>query len=423
MDGEAEKPVAVSCVSDVAAPVSLTAARFQISRMKLADDLKGVLRQAAEISSKALRIARVGVWLYHHEDDEFVCEAMYDDADPDGLQALPVVRISQMPVYCTALDNERFLALYDARTDPRTVETLPYLLENGITSMLDAGVFRNGQVAGVVCHEHRGEPREWTAAERQFAATVADLVSTFIETQDRLKAQEAAHALELQLREARRLEAMCRFAAGVSHDLGNLLGAVTNGVAILERSATPETKQVLAVIADSVRQSSKLAQQLMALARKEPNRPSLVSVGALVGHLEALLSPHLRDGVTLRWDAERELVVWADATQLEQVLFNLVLNARDAMPSGGPVLVRVRPAEREGFVTFEVIDRGIGIPAENLERIFDPFFTTRAEGTGIGLSVAQQFTSLHGGELCVRSTVGEGTTFTLTWPGAPPRSA
>ena len=126
-------------------------------------------------------------------------------------------------------------------------------------------------VAGVVCHEHRGEPRHWTPAERQFAATVADLVTTFIETQDRLEAQQAQHALELQLRDARRLEAMCRFAAGVSHDLGNLLGAVTNGVAILERNPAPESAEVLKLISDSARQSAKLARQLMSLARKELN--------------------------------------------------------------------------------------------------------------------------------------------------------
>ena len=103
-------------------------------------------------------------------------------------------------------------------------------------------------------------------------------------------------------------------------------------------------------------------------------------------------------------------------TQLEQVLFNLVLNARDAMPGGGTVLVRARSGPRDGFVTFEVEDTGIGIPEENLQRIFDPFFTTRSDGTGIGLSVAEQFTSLHGGNVCVSSVVGRGTTFTVEWP-------
>jgi signal transduction histidine kinase len=389
--------------------------------MKLENDLKGVLRQAAEISSQALKVARVGVWLYHHETDDFVCEALFDTADPEELQPLPVVKISSLPVYCRALDEERFLALYDARTDPRTIETLEYLKTHGISSMLDAGIYRNGQVAGVVCHEHRGEPRHWTSAERQFAATVADLVTTFIETQVRLEAQQAQHALELQLRDARRLEAMCRFAAGVSHDLGNLLAAVTNGVAMLRQTATPERAEVLGLIFDSVKQSMTLARQLMSLQVKEPAQPVIATVDQVEDDVNALLALQLGDKVTLKWEMDPEAVVWADLTQLEQVIFNLVLNARDAMPDGGTIVVRLRPSESEGFVAFEVIDTGVGIAPADLERILDPFFTTRAEGTGIGLSIVEQFTSLHGGDVRVSSVVGEGTTFTVNWPTRPPR--
>ncbi len=412
---------AVTCASAVTERSSITDARLRISKIKLQDDLKSVLRQAAEISAQALNVARVGVWLYHHEDDDFVCEAMFDERDPNGTEKLPVVKISGMPVYCTALNNERFLALYDARTDPRTIETLEYLKVNGISSMLDAGIYRNGEVAGVVCHEHRGEPRHWTPAERQFAATVADLVTTFIETQDRLQAQQAQHVLELKLRDARRLEAMCRFAAWVSHDLGNLLGAVTNGVAILERNPAPGSAEVLKQISDSARQCAELARQLISLARKEVTRPVVVSVATIVEDLKALLAPQLGGKVTVHWDVDPELVVWADVTQLEQVIFNLVLNARDATPVGGTVTVRARPGTNAGCVNFEVVDTGTGIAAENLERIFDPFFTTRAEGTGIGLSVAEQFTSLHGGKMRVTSIVNQGTTFTVSWPTTPQR--
>jgi signal transduction histidine kinase len=408
-------------MGDVVEEPFLTEARFRLSRLRVEKDLKSVLRQTAEISSRALNVARVGVWLYHHDDDDFVCEALFDTADSEGTEKLPVVKISSLPVYCRALDHERFLALYDARTDPRTIETLEYLKIHGISSMLDAGIYRNGQVAGVVCHEHRGEPRHWTPAERQFAATVADLVTTFIETQDRLAAQQAQHALELQVRDARRLEAMCRFAAGVSHDLGNLLFAVNNGVTILKRTATPEAADVLELISDSARQSMTLARQLMSLQCKEPNRPGIVPVTKIADDLKGLLALHLGGDVSVEWEIDPDVVVWADLTQLEQVIFNLVLNARDAMPNGGIVRIRARPGKREGVVTFEVIDTGVGIAKDNLERVFDPFFTTRPEGTGIGLSIVEQFTSLHGGDVKVTSTVGEGATFTVNWPSVPRR--
>ncbi len=394
---------------------SLTEARVRLSRIKIENDLKAALRQAAEISSKALNVARVGVWFY--QDDDFVCEALFDAAAPSSTDPLPVVKLASLPAYIAALNRERFLDLHDARTDPRSIETLEYLKIHGISSMLDAAIFRNGEVAGVVCHEHRGEPRRWTPAERQFAATVADLVTTFVETQDRLEAQQAKHALELELRDARRLEAMGRFAAGVSHDLGNLLTAINLGVVMLKKEATPKTDAAIELIMESTRQCMNLTRDLGALKMSAPNRPVVESVTKVTDHLKTLLVPHLREGnVTVEWDIEPDAVVWADVTQLEQVLFNLVLNARNAMPNGGTVNVRARPSTQEGFVTFEVIDTGVGIAPENLERIFDPFFTTRAEGTGMGLSIVEQLTSLHGGDVRVTSTVGEGTTFAVHWP-------
>jgi signal transduction histidine kinase len=395
---------------------SLTEARFRLSRMKIENDLKSVLQRAVEISSKALNVARVGVWLYQEED--FVCEALFDSDDPSRTEALPTVKIAALPAYIHALNSERFLDLHDARTDPRSIETLEYLKIHGISSMLDAAIFRNGEVAGVVCHEHRGEPRRWTAAERQFAATVADLVTTFVETQNRLDAQQAQHMLELQLKTARRLEAMGRFAAGVSHDLGNLLTAVNTGVALLRRNATPKTQEAIDLITESTRQCMNLARDLTSLKISEPTRPVVESVVKIVDHLKTLLAPQLGDNVTVTWDIDPEAKVWADVTQLEQVIFNLVLNARDAMPRGGTILVRARSDVREGRVTLEVTDTGVGIEKENLERIFDPFFTTRDDGTGMGLSIVEQLTSLHGGEVHVTSIKGEGTTFTVNWPNA-----
>jgi two-component system, cell cycle sensor histidine kinase and response regulator CckA len=409
----------VTGISEVTQRSFLTDARLRINRIKLDGGLPQVLHQVAEISAHALATGRVGVWFLHPDKDEFTCDAMFDDADPKANDARPVVKISALPIYCTALVTKRFLAYDDVRAEPEAVEMTAYLEQFGITSMLDAAIFRDGEVVGVVCHEHRGPKRIWQPAERQFAATVADLVTTFVETQARLDAQELEHSLALQLRDARRLEALCRFAAGVSHDLANLMGAVTNGIAVLEKRAAPGDAEVLKLISESAHQGAKLTRQLMALARKEPALPVIAEVSQVLDGLKTLLTPQLAANVTVAWDVDAGLKVWADVTQLQQVLFNLVLNARDAMREGGVVLVRARPSSREGFVAFEVIDTGVGIPPENRDRIFDPFFTTRTEGTGIGLSVAQQFTAMHGGDVRVSSTVGEGSTFTVTWPTGP----
>jgi signal transduction histidine kinase len=173
---------------------------------------------------------------------------------------------------------------------------------------------------------------------------------------------------------------------------------------------------VIELITESTQQCMNLARDLGSLKMSEPNRPVVESVVKIADHLKALLVPQLGNNVTVQWEIDSTAVVWADVTQLEQVLFNLVLNARDAMPAGGTVIVRARSDTREGCVTFEVIDTGVGIEQDNLERVFDPFFTTRAEGTGMGLSIVEQLTSLHGGDVEVTSTLGEGTTFTVHWP-------
>lgn len=397
----------------------LTNARLKISRLKVEKELGAVLKQVTEISSQALDVARVGVWFFDPPRDQLRCEELYDGKAQAHLGA-STLKMSQLPVYCAAVREKRFVETDDARKEPLTQELSPYLDQHHITALLDAAIYRQGEVVGVVCHEHVGPPRAWKPEERQFAATVADLVGLFLETHDRLEAQAAQHQLELELKDARRLQALCRFAAGVSHDLGNLLGAVTNGVAVLEKSATPESREVLQLISDSAAQSAKLARQLLSLSKKEPLQPRMVEVKAVLASLEALAAAPLAPGCKLAFDAEPGLEVWADSTQLEQVLYNLVLNARDAMPRGGTVLVRAHPDPEEGFVELEVIDTGVGIPKENLEHIFDPFFTTRPSGTGIGLTVCELFATLHGGRIGVSSTVGEGSTFTVRWPSRPP---
>jgi two-component system sensor histidine kinase AtoS len=138
----------------------------------------------------------------------------------------------------------------------------------------------------------------------------------------------------------------------------------------------------------------------------------------LLAEFERLLSGHLRPGAKVVFDVEKGLQVWADAAQLHQVLLNLVTNSMQAMPKGGVIVVRAHA--RHGGVAFEVIDTGVGIAEENLEKLFDPFFSTRADGHGIGLAVVQQLVTQHGGEVSVSSTVGDGTTLTVWWPSEVP---
>jgi len=390
----------------------LTGARLKLSRLQLDGDLARLYQQVTEISARALDVARVGVWFFDGASNQLQCRALFDVNGEGAPLPLPM---DKLPEYVAAVKDRRFVATSDARTEPSTRELTDYLEAWHITSMLDAAIYRNGQVVGIVCHEHVGEPREWGREERQFAATVADLISHFLEVNDRMAAQDQAHQLELKLKDAHRLDALGRMAAGVAHDLNNLLGVITNGISVLQRTNDPE---VLTAMDESARHAAALIGQLMALGRKKTPIAHVQPLDPLLAEFDRLVSAQAKPGFRVVFDVEKGLTVWAEAAQLQQVLFNLVTNGFQAMPKGGAVVVRAH--KRQGGISFEVIDTGEGIAEENLHRLFDPFFTTRASGHGIGLAVVQQLVTQHGGEIKVSSTVGDGTTFRIWWPSDMP---
>ena len=284
--------------------------------------------------------------------------------------------MAKHPEYLNAIRERRYVASNDARTQSNTRELGEYLDTWHITSLLDAALYRNGLGVGIVCHEHVGPQREWKREECQFAATVADLLSYFLEVNDRLAAEAQSHALQLKLKDAHRLDA-------------------------------------LGEMEDSARHAATLVGQLMSLGRNKTPVAQKQQLDPVMVELERLIAAQTRPGVQVVFDIEKGLQLWAEAAQLQQVLFNLVANAQQAMRKG---VVAVKARAKKGGVVFEVIDAGEGIAPEHLERLFDPFFTTRAEGHGIGLAVVQQLVKQHGGEVTVSSTVGDGSTFRVWWP-------
>ena len=399
--------------SQVTQRAFLTTARLKLARLHLDGDLPRLFGQLCEISGHALDVQRVGVWSFDDAKQQLKCEALWSAA---GDTAPPPIPMAVVPRYLAAVREQRFVAIDDARHDEHTPELREYVETWNLSSLLDAAVYRNGQVYGIVCHERvGGEKREWKREERQFAATVADLVSHFLEVNDRLTAQERAHALEMKLKDAHRLDALGRMAAGVAHDLNNMLAVLMNGIAVLQRTNDPET---LKTMEQAAQHAASLTAQLMAFGRKQTPVAQALPLDAVLADFERLVRPSAPPHVKLVLDVEKGLSVWADAAQLQQVLTNLVTNAFQAMQAPGVVLLRAH-AKQDGVV-FEVIDTGEGIVPENLERLFDPFFTTRSTGHGIGLALVQQVVNQHGGEIKVSSTVGDGTTFRVWWPVKAP---
>ncbi|KAA0972629.1 response regulator [Aureimonas fodinaquatilis] len=241
-------------------------------------------------------------------------------------------------------------------------------------------------------------------------------------------------ALEEQFAKAQKMQAIGNLAGGIAHDFNNVLTIITASVDFLllnHRSGDPSFQDLL-LIKQSANRAASLVRQLLAYSRRQTMRPKMLNMTDVVADMHLLLRRISGDLVKLERHHARDLwPVMADIGQFEQVITNLVQNARDAMPDGGNIAISTRnvaSAEVAGFgypeltygdyVLVEVADSGTGMPADVAERIFEPFFTTKeiGKGTGLGLSMVYGIIKQSGGFIFVDSRMGEGTTFRIFLP-------
>ena len=235
-------------------------------------------------------------------------------------------------------------------------------------------------------------------------------------------------ALEEQLRQAQKMEAVGRLAGGIAHDFNNVL-TVVGGYLHMVLDMTPPSDprhEKLKQILEASTRASALTSQLLAFGRKQMLQPRLVNVNRLLTNMEALLGRVMGEHIRLETDLAGELpCVKADPNQLEQVLINLAANARDAMPEGGAFRIRTMLAGQKAdggpHVCLEISDTGCGMGQDVLEHVFEPFFTTKevGRGTGLGLSSVYGIVQQNHGTIEVSSTPGRGTTFVILLPAVP----
>ena len=231
------------------------------------------------------------------------------------------------------------------------------------------------------------------------------------------------HALEEELRQAQKMEAVGGLAGGVAHDFNNLL-TIIKGNAELLRDEVGSSLQPLAFLDEVILAADRaaiLTRQLLAFSRKEVLRPSTLDLNEVVTSLGSMLGRLIGEDIEVAMDLRAAPgAVRADRGQLEQVLINLAVNARDAMPRGGRLTIRTTNAAitEVAHVRLEVSDTGVGIPRALWDRIFEPFFTTKApgKGTGMGLATVYSIVRQTGGQIRVDSTERLGTTFTIDLP-------
>lgn len=357
----------------------------------------------------------------------------------DALSARVVILNEHGDIVAT---NRTWCHFYGGRTPESVGNYLRYCEHKDRTSGRDAATHLAPRLRAVLSGVERSQRQEYSeklngqlhwffCRIERFGTEEAPRVVVSHEDITALKQAERA-----QLR-SQRLESLGTLAGGVAHDLNNALAPVLMGMSLLKEQYPGESK-LFNMIESSAQRGTHMVRQLLTFARGAEGERVAVCPTHVVRELERLMSGSFPKNIQLQIDLrEEQTAVVGDPTQLHQVLLNLCVNARDAMPGGGTLSVRVQvvaldatyarsipDAEPGRYVALEVGDTGSGMPPEVLDRIFDPFFTTKGadKGTGLGLSTVLGIVKGHGGFVQVYSQLGEGSVFTVYLPAAPPPS-
>jgi signal transduction histidine kinase/ActR/RegA family two-component response regulator len=383
------------------------------------------------------RFGLTNAWLYVFEradDDQAVLVAAAGPKADAIRRELPVAPVAGDWLIEALRRDEGPIVIPDARAidgnpevarrlDNRTVINLPIGVVDAALGVLGGGTFGDegpvpisaDAVSALVHLAHIA------------SVAVARLV---VRARDQARVQ-----LQGQLAQRQRLESLGLLAGGVAHDFNNLLTVIRAGVNFLEQAElTPTQRQDVTLVADAARSATQLTRKLLMLGRQEPPTFENADLNAVIGDFLRLLERVIPSNIQTDFVSGAGLPkLRIDPHQLEQVLMNLALNARDAMTEGGRITFetqqvvvngeyrRAHPWAKPGrYVLLTVSDTGTGMPPEVVERVFEPFFTTKAkgEGTGLGLAVTWSIVQQHGGMVHCYSEPGRGTSFKIYLPAA-----
>lgn len=338
------------------------------------------------------------------------------------------LEVNEAAVRQYGYSREEFLMLRTANIcTPDGAEQLTKYLVKDLRELTNAGIWHH------VTKDGRTIDVEIMVHEMEFQGRAARLIAALNVTEKR--------ALESQLRQAQKFEAIGQLAGGIAHDFNNMIGAILGWAELGSEEALPESR--LHGYFQKVRQqairAAELTKQLLAFARRQVLEPRNMDLNKSVREVTSLLGKVIGNEIELAKILGDDVpVVKADPTQVEQVIMNLCMNARDAMPHGGRVQI---VTAREGidlkycdshryaspgvYARLTVSDTGIGMDAGTLERIFEPFFTTKevGKGTGLGLAMIYGIVKQHGGFVQVESELGKGARFDVYWPASKTPSA
>jgi PAS domain S-box-containing protein len=344
------------------------------------------------------------------------------------LETLSFLAVNDAAVYNYGYSREEFLSM--TIKDIRSPEDIPALLE--VVAKICEGI----NPAGVWKHRKKDDTAiyvEITSHSFTFMGRRAEFVLAHDVT-ERLATEEALRKSEEQLRLSQKLEAVGRLAGGVAHDFNNILTAIIGYSDLTLRSLKNDdsTRHRIEEIHRAAQRAASLTRQLLAFSRKQVLQPKVLDLNSIVADMDQMLRRLIGEDVDLMTMLEPRLGrVKADPGQIEQVLMNLAVNARDAMPQGGHLTIETKnvyldktyaqshvSVQTGRYVMLAVSDTGMGMDAETKDHIFEPFFTTKekGKGTGLGLSTIYGIVKQSGGNIWVYSEPGHGTTFKVYLP-------
>lgn len=309
---------------------------------------------------------------------------------------------------------------------PEAAEERRFLEQHAIRSVVAVPANYRGTVLGFLAFDSVHVEKEWTDEDVSLLRLVGEMLVSAIE---RKRAEERRHALENQLIRARSLENVAKLAGGVAHDFNNLLAIVLNCAAVLRRDLDdPGLRELADHVWEVAHLGAKLTRQLLIVGRRGVVQPKLLDVNAVVMDIGNLLRSALGENIELRFELTPDLrTVRMGLPELEQVILNLAMNARDACPHGGEVVIRTfneeAPAGVEGSaepgsaVVLSVRDNGVGMTEEVAARALEPFFSTKGTaGTGLGLSTVDAIARQAGGSVSLESRPELGTRIDVRFP-------
>jgi len=289
-------------------------------------------------------------------------------------------------------------------------------------------------VSGIIGEETAIEALKKGATDYVLKDRLSKLVPAVHRALKEVQERNERKRLEEQLFQAQKMEAIGRLAGGIAHDFNNMLTVIKGNTELLKENLLPQSQEMelLEEILEASNKSADLSRQLLTFSRREPIKPRVLQINEVLLNLEKILRRVIGEDIELIVTPGKDVsLLKGDAGQIEQVLLNLAVNAKDAMPKGGKLTIETKNTQLDeeyakghlevkpgDYVLISVTDSGVGMSEEVKKHLFEPFFTTKeiGKGTGLGLSVVYGIIKQHQGHISVYSELGKGTTFHIYFP-------